>query len=182
MNKEQIKKQIIQKIDENKNKTITLSQIYNMLEIPYSPELQEAVIEIVQQLIGDNLLEPLKTSPKDMRGNIIKYKILKSKENEQEIKEEIVKTLVKPINLQYYLSNPKEYKKSKETIQIINNFLKLEKQEEFLTVNERSYKLFKDEKKLKKEEDTLKKLEITYKDLMCYETFEPFFFYVNNRI
>ena len=119
-----------------------------------------------------------------MIGTPLKYRIIKNERDYTNIKQEISK-LHKKIDIQYYLKHPEEYEQSREEITKINTYIeekeKNEKRAKELTVNERSYQIFKDEKRLKEQEKILKKLGITFKELNCYETYEPFFYFENSN-
>ena len=180
---EKLEEKIIKYIKQKKTKTLNLNEIYEKLKLPYTPQNDKIIYDILIKLEEEGYIKPLKTANKNYQGSFEKYKILKIKEeNEEEIKEEILK-LDKKIKIDYYLKNPKEYIKEKEVILPINEFIKNNKgkETEELTVNERSYELYKNEKYLKQNENILKKLGLTYKDLNCYDTYEPFFYYINTK-
>lgn len=137
MERTNLEQKIIKKIKENKNKNITIAEIYEATEVPYTPQLQLEIKDIINKLVKNQILEPLKTSPKDIRGNYIKYRILSKQEDLQSIKEEIIKTLAKPINIQYYLKHPKEYQENKDIISKINDYIKQQNKSELITANEK---------------------------------------------
>lgn len=180
MEKDTIKQKILEIIQKSKLKSITLEEIYKLAEIVYSPEIAKQIDTIVKELIEENLLEPFKTSKKNVIGTPLKYRIIKIEKDYVYIKEEISK-LYKKIDIKYYLKHPEEYEQHRKEILQINDFMKIEDKGKVLTVNERSYQIFKDEKKLKEQESILKKLGLTFKDLNCYETYEPFFYFENNQ-
>ena len=60
------------------------------------------------------------------------------------IKQEII-NLSNKLKIDYYLKNTKEYQKDKEIINSISKFIS-ESIEGVLTINERSYQIFKNEK------------------------------------
>ncbi len=181
---EALTKYILQK----NTKTINLNEIYKTLKLPYSPQSDKQISKALKEIQEKGYIEPLKTTKKNYQGLFEKYKIIKIKEdNEKQIKEEILK-LDKKIKIDYLLKHPEEYLKNKDIIIPINNFLKTKKENikeigniEEITANERSYLLYKNEKTLKEKEEILKKLGLTYKDLYCYETYEPFFYYINQN-
>jgi hypothetical protein len=82
------------------------------------------------------------------------------------------------MNLTYFKEKKKEYEELKLYLTRVSEFL-YHPDNEVLTVNERSLKLFKDEKFL--ESMNGKKLLLTIginlEDLMCEKTYEPFFYY-----
>ena len=181
---EEIKKELekIEKyIKEKKTKTLLLSEVYEELKLPYLPNTDKIIFGVLLELEKEGYIEHLKTSKRNYIGSFEKYKILHlKKENEERIKEEILK-LDKKIKIDYLLKNPNEYMKNKEIILPINEFIKNKSKEksEKITVNERSYEIYKNEKLLKENENLIKKLGLSYKDLYAYDTYEPFFYYIN---
>lgn len=180
MEKDSIKEKIIEKLEKSKMKSITLEEIYQVAQIVYSPDMVRKMDTIIKELIQENRLEPLKTSKKNLIGTPMKYRIINMKKDDISIKQEITK-LHKKMNIQYYLKHPEEYIKNREEILKLEEFLKLEQKGKMLTVNERSYQIWQDEKKLKQCESILNKLKITFRDLNCYETYEPFFYFENHQ-
>lgn len=179
----EIEEKLINYILQKKTKTMNLSEVYEKLKLPYTPQSDKIINNILTDLEEKGYIQPLKTSNKDFQGSFEKYKILKLKEeNEEKIKEEILK-LDKKIKIDYFLKHPKEYMKNKEIIIPINKFIKQTngRKIETITVNERSYQIYKNEKCLKENEELLKKLGLTYKDLNAYDTYEPFFYYINTE-
>lgn len=179
----EIEEKLIKYILQKKTKTMNLSEVYEKLKLPYTPQSDKIINNILTNLEEKGYIQPLKTTNKDLQGSFEKYKILKLKEeNEEKIKEEILK-LDKKIKIDYFLKHPKEYIKYKEIITPINEFIKQTngRKIETITVNERSYQIYKNEKCLKENEEILKKLGLTYKDLYAYDTYEPFFYYINTE-
>ena len=179
----EIEEKLIKYILQKKTKTMNLSEVYEKLKLPYTPQSDKIINNILTNLEEKGYIQPLKTTNKDFQGSFVKYKILKLKEeNEEKIKEEILK-LDKKIKIDYFLKHPKEYIKHKKIIIPINEFIKQTNggKIETITVNERSYQIYKNEKCLKENEEILKKLGLTYKDLYAYDTYEPFFYYINTE-
>ena len=179
----EIEEKLIKYILQKKTKTMNLSEVYEKLKLPYTPQSDKIINNILTNLEEKGYIKPLKTTNKDFQGSFEKYKILKLKEeNEEKIKEEILK-LDKKIKIDYFLKHPKEYIKHKKIIIPINEFIKQTNggKIETITVNERSYQIYKNEKCLKENEEILKKLGLTYKDLYAYDTYEPFFYYINTE-
>ena len=179
----EIEEKLIKYILQKKTKTMNLSEVYEKLKLPYTPQSDKIINNILTNLEEKGYIQPLKTTNKDFQGSFEKYKILKLKEeNEEKIKEEILK-LDKKIKIDYFLKHPKEYIKHKKIIIPINEFIKQTNggKIETITVNERSYQIYKNEKCLKENEEILKKLGLTYKDLYAYDTYEPFFYYINTE-
>lgn len=180
MEETKLKEKIIEAIQKSKLKNITLEEIYQATNHIYSPEMAKQIDKIMKELIQENKIEPLKTAKKNSIGTFLKYRIIKIKKDYKESQQEIMK-LHKKVDIQYFLKHPDEYEKWRKEIEAINNFLEVNYQGEPITVNERSYQIFKDEKKLKQNENLLKKLGMKWKDLNCYETYEPFFYFENTK-
>lgn len=180
MEKEKLENELQEIIQNMKTKTITIAEIYEKLKLPYQPNSDKMLAQVLLKLIEQNKIQPIKSSGKNVQGIYTKYKIVTILEPEKkQIQNEILK-LHSKININYYLKHTNEYKKDKLIVEKINQFL-LQPSTQKITVNERSYQLLKDEKKLKQNEEILKKLGITYEDLYAYETYEPFFYYINEK-
>lgn len=181
MESEEIKLALIEYIKNRKTKTINITEIYQNLKLPYSQNSDKTLHIILNELIEENYITPLKNSEKTIQGSYKKYRIIKQRENIEElkIKEELLR-LDKQIDISYYLKHPEEYIKEKENILQINNFLK-NPDKNILSVNERSYQIFKNEKLLKEKEEILKRVGLTLENLFCYDTYEPFFCYINSN-
>jgi hypothetical protein len=150
-----------------------------------SPEGQRIFNSAVRQLVEDSLLSPVGRKPKTTGGLYSKYKIINQiKPKDDELVPEMVRIIAPPAKLDYYLKNTQNYIEDREIITIISDFLRQKKLEP-VTVNERAYELFGDEKFFKgagKErscgELILKRLGLNYQDIGCKETWEPFFSFV----
>lgn len=180
MEKNELEQRIREILKKVKSQNITLEEIYQSTKIVYSPEIAKQMDIIIGNLVQENKLEPLKNARKNLMGTPLKYRIVRYQKDYAETKQEIMQ-LHEKINVQYYLKHPEEYEEYRDEIFKINNFIALEEKGQTLTVNERSYQIWKDEKKLKQQENILKKLGIGFKELNCYETYEPFFYFENNQ-
>lgn len=180
-NIEQIKLEIIKFLRNRKEKTVTLSDIYMELGLTYGPTSDQLIYDVLNILVTEKYIEPLKTSKTNKIGSYQKYRIFQpNKDDEKMIQTEIVNTLVKPIDIQFLLKHPNEYLKNKHFISSLNIFLK-NPDRNMITVNERSYQIFGNEKVLKENENFLAKLKLKFEDLFCYDTYEPFFYYQNSN-
>lgn len=147
-----------------------------------SPEGQRTFTSTVRQLVEDAFLSPVGRKPNTIGGLYVKYKIInENTPKNDELVPEMVRIIVPPAKLDYYLKNPRDYTEDREIITIISDFLWQEKFEP-VTVNERAYELFGDEKFFKgagkarsRGELVLKRLGLTYQSIGCKETLEPFF-------
>ena len=180
-----LKEKLKEYIKSKNTKTLTLSEIYEILHLPYCPENDKIIYSLISQLEGEKYIKPLKTTKKNHQGSFQKYKILnKDEENVQRIQKEIL-NLNPKIKIDYYLKHPEEYEKDKVFILGINQFIKkidndsTDSEINYLTVNERSYDIFKYEKMLQENEHIIKRLGLSYQDLYANYTYEPFFYYIN---
>ena len=177
---ENIKEKLIKYINLKKNKTLNLNEVYEILSLPYIPENDRKILNLLEELEKEGHIKRLKTAKKNYVGSFEKYRILNVKKEEKDIKEEILK-LNKKIKIDYYLGHVEEYKKDEKIILEINRFLEGFDRKKELTVNERSYEIFRNEKIIKENENILKKLGLEFCDLNCYDTYEPFFYYINEK-
>lgn len=177
-NNEQLIQKLIIFFESQKIKTVTILDIYAYLGLSYGPYSDKLIFDALNALIEEKYIEPIKSS-KTNNGGYKKYRILvKNNQEEKAIQTEIINTLVKPIDIQYLLSHTDEYIQNKDFIDLVNNFLR-KPDKNILTVNERSYQIFKNEKLLKQNGNFLSKLKLKFEDLYCYDTYEPFFYYQN---
>ena len=108
----EIEEKLIKYILQKKTKTMNLSEVYEKLKLPYTPQSDKIINNILKNLEEKGYIQPLKKTNKNLQGSFEKYKILKLKEeNEEKIKEEILK-LDKKIKIDYFLKHPKEYMKN----------------------------------------------------------------------
>ena len=164
----EIKEQIIVLVKSKKSKTINIKEIRENLNLKYTPQNEKILKNEIEKLVQERYIEPQKTSKTNVEGISEKYKIIK--QDDANIKQEII-NLSNKLKIDYYLKNTKEYQKDKEIINSISKFIS-KPIEGVLTINERSYQIFQNEKLLKEREDIIKKLGLTLQDLKCYETYE----------
>jgi hypothetical protein len=110
-----------------------------------------------------------------------KYKKAKVTDNQEaERKNEILTHFHIQMRMGSYLQNLIQYEEDKPELSAISQFLGAKSDKEcYLSVNERSYELFGNEKFLSssKGKKLLVTIALTYDDLCCFETYEPFFHY-----
>ena len=140
----------------------------------------------ITKLVEDGLISKCgsKTNNKSMEL-YLKYNVKLNKENIKLDQEDLkfLALLNKKINVDYYRKNIKAFYEDKNYIRIYNDFLnELDKgkYKEIISINERSYQLFKDEKIIKGGKGVeplagkvLKRLKLEYKDIGCRENYEP---------
>lgn len=152
-----------------------------------SPEGQAVFNDAVLQLVSRQIISPV-GKPSTARGLHLKYRInRRPEEKDNDLIKQIIRNITPPASLDYYIKNPGSYVKDCAIIDIICSFLK-EGNKNRVTVNERAYQLFGDEKFFRgagknrsRGETVLKRLGLSYADLVCEETIEPFFSFQNKE-
>lgn len=150
-----------------------------------SPEGQAAFTDSVLKLVIEQTIAPV-GKPKTVRGLHLKYRInRRQEEKDRDLIMQLVRSITPPASLNYYIKNPDEYINDSAIINVISDFLK-QNNKDLVTVNERAYQLFGDEKFFRgagknrsRGEIVLKRLGLDYASLACEETIEPFFSFQN---
>lgn len=183
-------------IDKYTKKRIPLQTLYEMFETiiegtdlaKHTLEFEAAFQLALDRLVNQNIIKPVKSSKMNHRGLYLKYVKPAPLIDNNEIHGEIINTIIKPMDIKYYLSNPMKYLEDKEYILALVDFFK-STDKIWVTVNERSYELFNDEKFLKGNERNrsygeaiLGRLGLTYCDLYCTTTLEPFFCFLKGDL
>ena len=155
-------------------KTITyeeLSQIY--VNLTY-----DELVEKIKDLMGKNILTAkVKSGTNGRKPSLYKkYGINIPKEDFTDTINEI-KSLNAFLSINCYLNKPKEYKKYREYIQKLNDYIiyNSDKLQIPMSINERSYDIWGEEKFLRKSPALLSNLGLNYNKLNVYNTPEPFF-------
>ena len=185
---EYIKKSILK----SKNRYTVLKGIYNevkennpiLFRHIMTPQGYLDLHSTFQKLCDENIIEPIKS--KETNGMTPplknKYRKIQGNSDSKGIIIEMMKFNNKIDMSKYYLNNHKAFIKDRESILIINEYLN-NPSKTLLTINERSWELFKDEKFLKNPskksngETLLQNLGLKYEDLNCYYAYEPFIFF-----
>ncbi len=147
-----------------------------------SPEGRAAFHEAMTKLIAEEFISPVGSKPHTAQGLHLKYRINKRREKkDNELAAQIIRSIEPPAAVDYYLKNTRDFLHDREIIAIISAFLRRENKDP-MTVNERAYELFGDEKFFKgagknrsRGETVLKRLGLTFSSMGCEETVEPFF-------
>ncbi len=187
--------QIKKEIDSFLNHKIPLERLFSAAEninddMPVflqSPEGQALFKKIVMRLVEEKILSPVGKA-NTAQGLNLKYRIKQSEEEkDQELVAHIIRTIQPPAKLDYYLKNPQDYVDDQAIIGIIFSCLRQQNRGR-MTVNERAYQLFGDEKFFKGDdkkrsigEMVLKRLGLNYESIGCLETVEPFFSFHNKE-
>ncbi|WP_371363614.1 hypothetical protein SRRS_44920 [Sporomusa rhizae] len=147
-----------------------------------SPAGQAAFRNVVEKLVFEQLIAPVGNKPNTISGLYQKYRVNKKlKQKNSELVAQIIKSILPPATLDYYIKNPQDFINDQAIIEAISNFLS-QKHKDIITVNERAYELFGDEKFFKgtgqsrsRGEIVLKRLGLSWLSIGCQETIEPFF-------
>ncbi|MDI6720591.1 Wadjet anti-phage system protein JetD domain-containing protein [Methanoculleus sp.] len=179
---------------EHKNKRIQLSEIERTLKerginLFADQSRQHKFIETVDTFIARGILEPLKGARplQQYRGLPDRYTIHRDVIADAgaplspEYRNELF-SLSPPISIDYYVTHGDEYLRDRNYILRINDLILRREECEVLTINERSYELFGDEKAIAMPDEAsvkgaliLKKLRLTLEDIRAKQVFEPFF-------
>jgi hypothetical protein len=177
-------------INSAEGKMISLNRLFSAAEgiaedMPVflqSPEGQAAFDHAVRKLTSEQIIAPVGNKPATHGGLHLKYRINKeAAKKDSRLMSEIIKSIAPPATVDFYLKNPGLFLEDRAIIAPITGFLK-QKSKDLLTVNERAYQLFGDEKFFKGDapnrsrgEVILKRLGLDYASIGCEETIEPFF-------
>ncbi len=177
---------------EHKNKRIHLTDIESALKerginLFADQSRQHKFIETVGTFIARGILEPLKGArPLQQYGGLpdrytIRRDVIAGALLSPEHRNELV-SLSPPIRIDYYVTHGDEYLRDRNYILRINDLILRREECEVLTVNERSYELFGDEKAIGAPADAavdgaliLRNLRLTLEDIRAKQVYEPFF-------
>lgn len=145
------------------------------------------VVGLLKELEDNNIIVPVKSS-----SLTVKYPQIHTKYRVCEVKREVNEDIIKEINfklnnkikIDYIRNNVDEYLKIRDKVLLLNNFLSKESNlSERISVNERSFEIFGDEKFLysKDGKEFLRLLGLSIYDLNVYLTPEPFFYSSSKR-
>ncbi len=144
-----------------------------------------ALANTLKQLEIEEVIRPIKAWKTNGKSPILyngyQY-IEKSPQLDQEVRKKLMTQFHPVINVAYYLTHPAEYQKDEHYLNALNVFLKYKqeyRQLEPISVNERSFQIFTDEKFLNSThgQTLLQRVALSIADLNCYQTHEPFFYY-----
>lgn len=163
---------------------LSTAEVFNddMPAFLQSPKGRTAFNIVINKLVSEKIISPVGKKPNTPQGLHLKYRINKRPgKKDNELVAQIIRSIEPPAKLDYYLKNPQDYLQDRIFIDIFSGFLKY-KNKDIITVNERAYQLFGDEKFFKGEgkdrsrgEIILKRLGISFASIGCEETAEPFF-------
>ena len=173
-----------------KKQTVLLKQLHAWAEeldsgMPVylqSPPGKAAFQQTISELVAAQTLSPMGKKPATPGGLHLKYRIIKEPvAPDAALHTEIIRAIAPPAKLDYYLRHPQDFRRDQPIIEVISNFLR-QPEPGLLTVNERAYQLFGDEKFFQgagrdrsRGAGVLNKLRLEYAHMGCRETAEPFF-------
>jgi hypothetical protein len=178
----------------HKNKRIALGDLNTLLKddginLFADAERQKQFIRMVQDFIQEGVLVPLKKArPLTGYGGLpdrytIRRDLLAEKEAplSAEHKNELF-SLPHPMSIDYYAKHADDYRRDREAVLRIRDLIE-GGDDEVLTVNERAYEIFGDEKAIDEPrhaavdgEMVLRNLGLTLADIRAKKVFEPFFY------
>jgi len=144
-----------------------------------------AFAEIITEMVEKGTLLPVKARGINCKSPALYdcYRIVPRDEKPEQQKRQQLLTHYHPlINTSFYLQHAKEFEQDEMYISLLDRFLKenpyLEKLTP-ITVNERSFQIFRDEKWLLSVQGQkfLQRVGLDLDKLRCYITHEPFFYY-----
>lgn len=162
---------------------IILAKGDTLLSTKYKNVKYDDFFKKVTKLIDEGVLVPcgkatnLKSNPLHL-----KYTINKNDKNIPLNTEELsfMANLHPTINPNYFRKNTDEFRKYRDYIYMIDKYLKessLNNDFEYISINERSYQIFKDEKFIKNSNGLgfklLKNLGLNLEDIRCYDNYQP---------
>lgn len=141
----------------------------------------EEYYKIVAELVKNNIITPVKSSGLNGRRPPLykRYNVIKQEKNYDDLISEI-RLLNDKLNIEGYLADPEKYIKHKPWLLPLDHFLKHRSKslEIPLSINERSFQIFKKEKALREDKELAAVLNFNpgLKEVLnYYHTPEPFF-------
>lgn len=150
-------------------------------------ESYSELYERIRSELDAGRLMPVKASGKNGKkpALYLEYWIREEQKDYSELEEELDYRLTPAISVDYYRRHLPEYEKDRQYVRMLDAFLRGRGDElrEPVSVNERSYAIWKQEKFLKKGHGgtILKRCGIEPSDLNYYETSEPLAYYSGSR-
>jgi len=154
-------------------RTITVGRLQTMAEESDYLRFHRLVTELQKE----GLISPVRASGHNGRSPSLynRYRLVREEEPEPAYLEEI-SALPFDRAVQHYRNHPEQYQDDRHYVRAICQFLLSDGDSSPVTVNERSYQLFRDEKALKdgRAGTVLERMGLTFEDLRVIRTAEPF--------
>ncbi len=186
-----MEKQVLDILEQYTKKRVEMKYIVGELKnvginLIADPSLSRPFIDVIQKLIDENVLIPLKSAKRlqQYEGLPNKYEIdgCRFRQCGEEMPAEELRGLSRKLDMSYYLKHVDEYREHRKIIRRINDLL-MQGDCEVLTANERSYLIFGDEKAITAPKDAsidgetiLNRLNLTIEDIKAEKKPEPFFY------
>lgn len=170
-------------IENNKTKTIRTDDIESYLVRNHKLRYERdggfsSFVKSIEALCNDGVLSPVSSRGKIGTKLYNAYRKIEKATNP--VDEAYIRMLLNGYHpkmaLLSYVKDYEGFIKDKPYLDEINNFLQIG-DTEVISINERSFELFYDEKWLDQNRGVLQRISITLDDLYCYPTYEPFFEY-----
>lgn len=167
------------KLDQYPKKVIDENELFRLLGC----DTYESYCIKIQALVAEQLISPVRSSRLNGRNPALfnRYRILKPEKIDMVQLIAKIRGLHPRFSINSYLSDPEAFQKHKDILLPLSRFL-WEKQQDLkqpMSINERSFAIFRDEKLLAREkhfvESILSYSGLHWDFLNCYDTPEPFF-------
>ncbi|QOY36794.1 Wadjet anti-phage system protein JetD domain-containing protein [Anaerobacillus isosaccharinicus] len=135
----------------------------------------EGFYEIITELEAEHVIKRIKNSGTNKKRDAL-YKVYTITLPEKVVDVEIRNDFHPLMDMIYYRTRLKNYAELEPYFLKINDFLSKE-DDGWLTLNERSFQIFRNEKWLDKNKGVLKNIGLSIQVLRCYKTYEPFMYY-----
>jgi hypothetical protein len=162
-------------------KIVTLDEIEKFYEIYDYLDLYKRIEEDKKSNIL-KAVNPKQTNGKSPYLNL-KYRIIEEEKDNSKLKDELTYLTDPKLHIDYYLKHLDQYQKDRKYVISLSQFLKNEQEalSYQISLNERSFQIWRDEKLLSSNEKSgkriLKNLGLSIYDLNVYETTEPLAYY-----
>lgn len=147
----------------------------------------EEQYQYIRELLDQGRIRPVLASGTNGKKPALyrEYWLTEEKKDYCVLEEELKYQITPLISVDFYLKNPGIYEKDRQWVLFLNDYLKSrkEKLDYPVSVNERSFEIWKREKFLSKEQGRkiLKRCGLTENDLNVYGTTEPLAYYSHTR-
>ncbi len=157
----------------------TLSKLYKV-------ESYGLLYEKVMALVKAGGLVPIKNSGLNGKSPALykRYRIVAPQKDMTRYEEELNYNMSTLLDVTYYLKHLEQYEEDRENIMLLNQYLKQrDGNEDFISLNERSFEIWGREKYLKQEGGMilLRRLGLSLEVLRVYETVPPVAYYVQHK-
>ncbi|MFA9465071.1 MAG: Wadjet anti-phage system protein JetD domain-containing protein [Velocimicrobium sp.] len=163
-------------------KQITIEELQKQYKEEYS-EFSKQILAKIEK----GIYKPVKASGTNGKKPALynRYWVMEEKKDYSALLEELMFEMSPQIDITYYSSHLDKYAIDRQWVWMLNEFIIYQKHylEEEVSLNERSFQIWKREKFLKQEggKQILKRTGIRMEDLLIYETTEPLSYFSNSK-